>query len=162
MKPARRETALSARSREIATRLEFRVSLGERHQPPMVAGARSISFGEAAVQTTISARHGHLSPATQEKITEKVDLLRRFFDRLTAISVTVDLEHRERPILELCVRAEHHDEFVAVEEAGTVFAALDGAIEKMENQLRRFKERLKEHRAVGHKHLEPPSPPVVS
>jgi ribosome-associated translation inhibitor RaiA len=38
---------------------------------------------------------------------------------------------------------------------------LDGAIEKMENQLRRFKERLKEHRAVGHKHLEPPSPPVA-
>ena len=114
------------------------------------------------MQTTISARHGHLSPATQEKITEKVDLLRKFFDRLTAISVTVDVEHRDRPILELRVRAEHHDEFVAVEEAGTVFAALDGAMEKMENQLRRCKERLKDHRAVGHKHLEPPSPPVVS
>jgi hypothetical protein len=26
----------------------------------------------------------------------------------------------------------------------------------MENQLRRFKERLKEHRALPHKHLEPP------
>ena len=66
------------------------------------------------MQTTISARHGHLSSATQEKITEKVDLLRKFFDRLTAISVTVDVEHRDRPILELRVRAEHHDEFVAV------------------------------------------------
>jgi len=123
---------------------------------------RSISFGEAAVQTTISARHGHLSPATQEKITEKVEVVRRFFDRVTAISVTADLEHRERAILELRVRAEHHDEFVAIAEAETVFAALDGAIEKMEHQLRRFKEKLKEHRAVGHKHLEPPSPPVVS
>lgn len=114
------------------------------------------------MQTTISARHGHLSPATQEKITDKVEAVRKFFDRVTAISVTVDLEHRERAILELRVRAEHHDEFVAIAEADTVFAALDGAIEKMENQLRRFKERLKEHRAVGHKHLEPPTPPVVS
>jgi ribosomal subunit interface protein len=51
---------------------------------------------------------------------------------------------------------------VAVAEADSAFAALDGAIEKMENQLRRFKERLKEHRAMGHKHLEPPSPPVES
>ena len=93
------------------------------------------------MQTTISARHGHLSPATQDKITEKVEVVRKFFDRLTAISVTADLEHRERPILELRVRAEHHDEFVAIAEADTVFAALDGAIEKMENQLRRFKER---------------------
>lgn len=108
------------------------------------------------MQTTISARHGHVSPATQAKITEKVEPLRKFFDRVTAISVTVDLEHRDRPNLELRVRAEHHDEFVAMDEAATVFAALDGAVEKMENQLRRFKERLKEHRAVGHKHQEPP------
>jgi putative sigma-54 modulation protein len=114
------------------------------------------------VQTTISARHGHLSAATQEKIKEKVEAVRKFFDRVTAISVMADLEHQDRAILELRVRAEHHDEFVAIAEADTVFAALDGAVDKMENQLRRFKERLKEHRAVGHKHLEPPSPPVAS
>ena len=114
------------------------------------------------MQTTISARHGHLSPASQEKIAEKVEVVRKFFDRLTAIGVTVDLEHRERPSVELRVRAEHHDEFVAVGEAESTFAALDSAIDKMENQLRRSKERLKEHRAVGHKHLEPPTPPVAS
>jgi ribosome hibernation promoting factor len=123
----------------------------------------SISLVETtAVQTTISARHGHLSPGTQARITEKVEALGKFFDRLTAFSVTVDLEHEDRAILELRARAEHHDEFVAIAEADTVFAALDGAIEKMENQLRRFKERLKEHRAVGHKHMEPPTPPVAS
>jgi putative sigma-54 modulation protein len=122
----------------------------------------AISIGVAAVQTTISARHGHLSQASQDKIKEKVEVLRKFFDRLTAIVVTVDLEHQERAVLEIRVRAEHHDEFVAVAEAETVFAALDGAIEKMENQLRRSKERLKEHRAVGHKHLEPPVPPVTT
>ena len=114
------------------------------------------------MQTTISARHGHLSQASQDKIKEKVEVLRKFFDRLTAIAVTVDLEHQERAILEIRARAEHHDEFVAVAEAETIFAALDGAVEKMENQLRRSKERLKEHRAVGHKHLEPPVPPVTT
>ena len=114
------------------------------------------------MQTTISARHGHLSQASQDRITEKVEVVRKFFDRLTAIGVTVDLEHRDRPNVELRVRAEHHDEFVAVAEADTIFAALDAVVEKMENQLRRFKERLKEPRATGHKHLEPPSPPVAS
>jgi putative sigma-54 modulation protein len=123
----------------------------------------SIYFREnATVQTTIAARHGHLSPATQEKITEKVEAVRKFFDRVTSISVMADLEHRDRAILELRVRAEHHDEFVSVAEAETVFAALDGAMEKMENQLRRFKERLKEPRAVGHKHIEPPAAPEAS
>ena len=110
------------------------------------------------MQISISARHGHLSPGTQEKITEKVDVLRKFFDRMTAIQVTVDLERREEPSVEMRVSAEHHDEFVALDRADTVLAALDSVIEKMEGQLRKFKERLKEHRATGHKHLEPPPP----
>ena len=108
------------------------------------------------MQITISARHGHLAAETQDRIKEKVEVVRKFFDRMTAIGVTVDLEHRDRPSVELQIRAEHHDAFVALEQADTVFAALDGAIEKMENQLRRFKERLKEPRAIGHKHLETP------
>jgi putative sigma-54 modulation protein len=114
------------------------------------------------VQITISARHGHLSPPTQERIREKVEVVRKYFDRITAINVTVDLEHRERPHVELRVSAEHHDEFVAVDQADTVLTALDGVVDKMENQLRRFKERLKEHRATGHKHLEPPVPPEAT
>jgi putative sigma-54 modulation protein len=111
------------------------------------------------VQITISARHGHLSPGTQEKITEKVETVRKFLDRITAIQVTVDLEHRESPSVELCISAEHHDEFVAIDKADNVMAAVDSVVDKMESQLRRFKERLKEHRATGHKHLEPPAPP---
>src|SRR4030095_182540 len=102
------------------------------------------------------ARHGHLSPGTQEKIHEKVEGIRRFFDRMTAIQVTVNLEHREAPTLELCVSAEHHEDFVATVQADTVLAALDGAIEKIEQQLRKFKERVKENKATGHKHIEPP------
>lgn len=117
-----------------------------------------ITLGVGSVQITISARHGHLSPSTQEKITEKVESVRKFLDRITAIQVTVDLEHRDQPSVELRISAEHHDEFVAVDQADTVLAALDSVIDKVENQLRRFKERLKEHRAIGHKHLEPPPP----
>jgi putative sigma-54 modulation protein len=110
------------------------------------------------VQITISARHGHLSPGTQEKITEKVEVVRKFLDRMTAIQVTVDLEHRESPTVELRISAEHHDEFVAIDQADTVLAGVDSVVDKMENQLRRYKEKLKEHRATGHKHLEPPAP----
>src|SRR5437764_13718476 len=85
------------------------------------AAQRRTACGDSSVQTTISARHGHLSAATQAKITEKVEVVRKFFDRVTAISVMADLEHRERAILELRVRAEHHDEFVAIAEADTIF-----------------------------------------
>ena len=65
------------------------------------------------MQISISARHGDLSGATQEKINEKVAKLTRYFDRVTGIQVTVDLEHREAPLVEVCVSAEHTADFVA-------------------------------------------------
>jgi putative sigma-54 modulation protein len=110
----------------------------------------------SAVQINISARHGHLSPRTQEKISDKVESIGRLFDKITAIQVVVDLEHREEPSVEVKVLAEHHDEFIATVKAESIAAALDGVIDKVEAQVRKFKERLKEHKATGHKHLEPP------
>ncbi|MDX1946908.1 MAG: ribosome-associated translation inhibitor RaiA [Pirellulaceae bacterium] len=109
------------------------------------------------MQVNISARHGHLSPGTQEKITEKVEVLRKYLDRITAIGVTVDLAHRDSPTVELRISAEHHDEFVAVDTAENVLTALDGVLEKMESQLRKFKEKLKEHRATSPKHIQTPT-----
>ena len=108
------------------------------------------------MQINISARHGHLSPGTQDKISEKVESIRRLFDRITAIQVVVDLEHRDEPGVEIKILAEHHDEFIATAKAENVLAALDGTIDKIEAQVRKFKERLKDHKATGHKHLEPP------
>ena len=44
------------------------------------------------MQIKVSARHGHLSPASQSKIETKVSRLTRYFDRVTALNVTVDYE----------------------------------------------------------------------
>lgn len=108
------------------------------------------------MQVNISARHGHLSAGTQERVSEKVDKLRRFYDRITAIQVTIDLEHRETPSVEVRVTAEHAGEFVAVE-TDELFAALDRVIPKLEQQLRKHKERIQDgHRQPGRKQLEPP------
>jgi putative sigma-54 modulation protein len=108
------------------------------------------------VQIGISARHGHLSEASQEKIREKVDKLNRFFDRLTAIEVTVDLEHRETPRIDLRVSAEHKHDFGASIDAGELMAGVDAVVQKVEEQLRRYKEkRVDRHRGGKHRQLEP-------
>ncbi len=112
------------------------------------------------MQISISAKHGHLSAATQEKITEKVDKLQKFYDRLTAIRVLVDLEHREAVEVELRVAAEHTPEFVASERAADLFAALDVVLHKLEQQLRKHKERIQAgHRQPGRKQIEVPLEP---
>ena len=113
------------------------------------------------MQVNIAARHGQLSATTQAKITEKAEKLRRYFDRVSAINVTVDLEcrdnHHDALKVELQVSAEHTEDFVATEVADELFAALDSAIHKVEQQIRKHKEKtIDGHRQPGRKTYEAP------
>ena len=109
------------------------------------------------MQTNISARHGQLSTSTKERIAEKVEKLGRYFDRLKAIDITVDLEHRETPTVELKVSIEHSEALVATDRASDVISALDGALHKVEHQIRRHKDKRTERRKPPIKHLEVPA-----
>ena len=97
------------------------------------------------MQITISARHGHLSDATQQFIREKAEKLLHFFDRLTMIEVTVDLKEEQKQV-EFVASAEHKHKFVASERNKDVLAAVDLVMNKLEGQLRRYKEKIQDHR----------------
>lgn len=97
------------------------------------------------MQVSFSARHGTLSPESQEHMERKLPKLTHILDRLTSIQVTTDFQFNE-PEVELLVSAEHKHDFVAKERGVNVLAAFDSALEKMESQLRRYKEKIQDHR----------------
>jgi len=104
------------------------------------------------VQIQISTRHGHVSDETQEKIRGKLDRLNRYFERLTTMVVTIDMTRRDLPTVDLKVAAEHKHDFVATAQAENVLAAVDLVVEKMEQQLRKYKEKVQErHRNSGYR-----------
>lgn len=107
------------------------------------------------MQVNVSARHGSLSGHDQEVIREKAEKVRRLYDRVNAIEVTVDFQRQEEPHVEINVSAEHSSDFIASAKATTVIAALDGAIQKVEQQLRKHKEKLTGHKSTGVKHITP-------
>ncbi len=98
------------------------------------------------MQIKVSARHGHLGENTREKILGKVEKLSRYFDRLTSIEVIVDLQDELAPAVELSVSAEHKHDFRAVEQSDNLLAAVESVVHKMEQQLKRYKDRLQDHR----------------
>ena len=109
------------------------------------------------MQINISARHGHLSQRTQERISEKATKLRRFFERLTAINITADVKDETAVKVEIQVSAEHTDDFIATETSGSLMTAVEGTIHKLEQQIRRHKEKLiQAHRESSFKHQELP------
>ena len=105
------------------------------------------------MQVNVSARHGHLKQADQQIITEKVEKIRKFYDRINSIEVTVDLEHADNPHVEINVSAEAAPDFIATAKAPSVLAALDLAVQRVEQQVRKHKEKVTDHKGVGHKHV---------
>ena len=97
------------------------------------------------MQIKISVRHGHLNEETQQFIRDKAEKLLHFFERLTMIEVTVDLK-KDQKWVEFLVQAEHKHDFVAHESNHDLLAAVDIVLDKLSLQLRRYKEKIQDHR----------------
>jgi len=107
------------------------------------------------VQVSISVRHGHLAESTQEKLKGKAEKLSRFFDRIMAIEIVIDLQNEQEPAVEILVSAEHKHDFVAKGKSGNLIAATDAAVQKIEQQLRKYKEKVQQkHRNSQQRRVE--------
>lgn len=96
------------------------------------------------MQVAITCRRGHLSAGAQDHIRQKCEKLLTYFERVTAITVTTDVEHEEA-FVEILVDAEHKHNFVASETAPALMAAFEQALHKMEQQIRKYKEKIQDH-----------------
>jgi putative sigma-54 modulation protein len=111
------------------------------------------------VQIEISARHGHLSEASQERIRAKAEKLTKIFDRLTAIEITCDLSDPANCRVDLKVSAEHKHDFVAHHESDNLMGSVDEVLHRLEQQLRKYKEKVQErHRNSDGRRREAPLP----
>jgi putative sigma-54 modulation protein len=97
------------------------------------------------VQVAITCRHGNIKPDLNEYITRKSEKLLTYFERVTAIQVTLDFDG-ERVRTEILVDAEHKHNFVAHAEGDDAGPTFEQALQKMEQQIRKYKEKLQDHR----------------
>lgn len=98
------------------------------------------------MQVAITVRHGSIADDVRDYIERKCEKLLHYFERVIEIDVTVDFEG-DRAQVEILVDAEHRDNFVAsVETHGDVRPTFDRALQKMEKQIRRYKEKLQDRR----------------
>ncbi len=110
------------------------------------------------MQIEISTRHGSLGPDQHAYLHEKAEKLLKYFGRLMAIEVAVEhVKHAWQ--VEILVSAEHKHDFFASESAQSVEAATDQCVHKVEQQLRKYKERVQNHKGeVTHGGTAPLSP----
>lgn len=101
------------------------------------------------MQVNVTARHGDLASATQDKITQKLQKLTRFHDRISTIETLIDLAKSDSPTVELIVSVDGAPNFVSHTKAenGNLLGGVESAMHKLEDQLKKHKEKQRDHRS---------------
>jgi len=99
------------------------------------------------MQITIAARNLELTPALRRYTERKLKKLEKYLDSITSAHVILSIE-KYRHIVEVTLRA--RDITIRGEEATEdLYSSVDLVMDKLERQLRRYKERISAHQGRG-------------
>ena len=110
------------------------------------------------MQVNITARHIKLTPAIAEYVQKKLEKAKRYFDHLIWAQVTLSVE-KNRHIADIVIHASGRT-FMSKEESLDLYAAVDLASDKIDMQLRRYKDKKRVRRPErgGKRSLPEPMP----
>lgn len=92
------------------------------------------------MQVTVTGRHMAVTDAVRSYCEEKAARLPRFLDRILAIELILEGKDGVHAA-EIIVHSAGAQPFVATERHEDLYAAIDLLVDKIEEQLRRYKER---------------------
>lgn len=99
---------------------------------------------------TISGKHITVTDAIRAYAQEKTAKLSRYYDGVSQAEVVVDGSHgANKMTVEIIARGEHGVVFVATETGESTFPCIDGAVHKLEQQLRKRKARERDDKHMG-------------
>jgi putative sigma-54 modulation protein len=96
------------------------------------------------MQINLVARHLELTPALTEYVKKKVEKCERYFDNVVWVQVILSVE-KYRQLAEIILHA-GKTTFRSKEESTDLYAAVDLAVDKIDKQLKKYKEIRKVHR----------------
>ncbi len=101
------------------------------------------------MQIRIQERYVSGSGAIREYVQKKAEHLNRYFDKIISLDVILSVE-KERHRAELIGHLVNRKVVKAVAETGDMYASIDQAMDKLQRQLVRYKEMLKEEPRRDH------------
>ena len=101
----------------------------------------------------ITGRHLEVTDAIREFISEKLTRLERHFDHITDIHVILDVI-KDTHIAEAKINLSGSEVF-AESKMNDLYAAVDTLLDKLDRQVLKYKEKIKDHHATASKFNQP-------
>jgi putative sigma-54 modulation protein len=96
------------------------------------------------MQINLTARHLDITDALRSYVQNKFERLERHFDHMTNVHVILSVE-KLRQKAEASFHISGHDVY-ADSEHEDMYAAIDGLVDKLDRQVLKYKEKMKNHR----------------
>ena len=110
------------------------------------------------MNVSVVARHMDVTESMRNYAEEKVEKLPRLFNGLQSVTITFDLE-AGRNLVEIVATGKHKSTFVARQQGEDMYGCVDECIRKMEQQLRRHKDRVRDRQGPSHEETMVPESP---
>ena len=97
----------------------------------------------------VNGRHMAVTAAMRQYVEAKIAKLPRFYDNLRSVEVVLDIE-AEKPFVEIVATARRRNTFVATHRDDDMYACFDQCLAKITEQLRRYKDKVRDRQGPGH------------
>lgn len=97
------------------------------------------------MQINITGHHVEVTPPLKAYVNEKMQRISRHLDHVISISVILKVENHQQQA-EATVKAASKTVFAHAIDAD-MYAAIDGLVDKLDKQVRRYKDRMSSHHA---------------
>lgn len=98
---------------------------------------------------TVTGKHIEITDAIRTHVQEKVDKLPRFHNNVNRVEVVIEAGEGVNFSVEVITHVEHEELVLAKEVGADLYAALDAAFHKSERQLKKRKEKQRNHKHSG-------------
>lgn len=98
---------------------------------------------------TITGKHMTISEGLRSRAQERTEKLPKYYSGINQVEVRVDGREAGKSQVEVIARGEHGNVFVATEMGDDAYQCIDLAVHKLEQQLRKKKEKERDNKHVG-------------
>jgi putative sigma-54 modulation protein len=110
--------------------------------------SKAAEFVEEAYDVTVTGRNVHVTDAMKDYAIEKVSKIERFSQRIIEVNVIMDIQKIDHRV-DLIAKVDN----VRLKSSAAstdMYASIDKAVEKLTEQLRRYKSRVTDHHTLSH------------
>ncbi len=98
---------------------------------------------------TITGKHIEITEAIKDHAKEKTAKLPKYYNSINQIEVILDGSDGGNLSVEVIARAEHSNIFIVTEKGLDAYKCIDVAVHKLERQLRKKKDKQRNHKHLG-------------